>query len=422
MIKPGRVIAKILPLVLVPALVVPSWADTRDELSQAEQEKNAAESLLQETQDRIDTLESKKGEAESYLKELNDQLTELNAELDDLQQQYSDKQIELDTVSQELSDAQSDEELQRENMKLRIQYMYENSMDNGAMSAAFSADDFSDFLTAATQMSELAAYDREMLEEYAATCRTVEEKQQQVIVEQEEIAVLEQQSEEKKEEIVELCEQTSDQVEQYASDLEGEQAEAGALLESIRQQESRIAFLNEKIEEEIRAAEEAARKAAAEAAARKAAEEAARKAEEQAAQQDDDDDGDWTADPGEPGGSEDPEGDGTAPASEEELPEYTGAVLSPHRGFVIGPSGEETYYNLNMSGVVKIMRAMGNTDKYWVRSDGCKMLGDYIMCAANLSVHPRGSYVASSLGMCIVCDTGGFATAHPNRLDIATNW
>ena len=123
MIKPGRVIAKILPLVLVPALVVPSWADTRDELSQAEQEKNAAESLLQETQDRIDTLESKKGEAESYLKELNDQLTELNAELDDLQQQYSDKQIELDTVSQELSDAQSDEELQRENMKLRTGVM-----------------------------------------------------------------------------------------------------------------------------------------------------------------------------------------------------------------------------------------------------------------------------------------------------------
>ena len=88
----------------------------------------------------------------------------------------------------------------------------------------------------------------------------------------------------------------------------------------------------------------------------------------------------------------------------------------------MGPSGKETYYNLNMNGVVNIMRRMGNTDEYWVRDDGCKMLGDYIMCAANLRVHPRGSLVESSLGTCIVCDTGGFASRNSNQLDIAVTW
>ncbi len=103
-------------------------------------------------------------------------------------------------------------------------------------------------------------------------------------------------------------------------------------------------------------------------------------------------------------------------------PNWNGPVLSRGRGSVMGPSGKETYYNLNMNGVVNIMRRMGNTDEYWVRDDGCKMLGDYIMCAANLRVHPRGSLVESSLGTCIVCDTGGFASHNSNQLDIAVTW
>ena len=103
-------------------------------------------------------------------------------------------------------------------------------------------------------------------------------------------------------------------------------------------------------------------------------------------------------------------------------PNWDGPVLSRGRGSVMGPSGKETYYNLNMNGVVSIMRRMGYTDEYWVRDDGCKMLGDYIMCAANLRVHPRGSLVESSLGTCIVCDTGGFASRNSNQLDIAVTW
>lgn len=103
-------------------------------------------------------------------------------------------------------------------------------------------------------------------------------------------------------------------------------------------------------------------------------------------------------------------------------PDWGGAVLSRGNGSVRGPSGKETYYNLNMSGVVNIMRRMGNNDEYWVRDDGCKMLGDYIMCAANLRVHPRGSLVESSLGTCIVCDTGGFASGNSQQLDIAVTW
>lgn len=101
---------------------------------------------------------------------------------------------------------------------------------------------------------------------------------------------------------------------------------------------------------------------------------------------------------------------------------WNGPKLNKRKGVNQGPSGRETYYNLPMGGVIKTMRRKGNTDKYWVRADGCKMLGDYIMVAANLKVRPHGSIVETSLGKGIVCDTGGFAKRNIYQLDIATNW
>lgn len=96
--------------------------------------------------------------------------------------------------------------------------------------------------------------------------------------------------------------------------------------------------------------------------------------------------------------------------------------LTASKGVNYGPSGKETYYNLNMSGVVDIMQNMGYNEQYWVREDGVKMYGEYVMVAADLNTHPRGSLVESSLGTAIVVDTGGFAASNPNQLDIATSW
>ena len=104
---------------------------------------------------------------------------------------------------------------------------------------------------------------------------------------------------------------------------------------------------------------------------------------------------------------------------------WRGPVLTARAGTVMGPSGKETYYNLPMQGVVRTMRGLGYSETefpYWIRSDGCKMLGDKIMVAANLNVHPKGSVLETSLGSGLVCDTGGFARSNPYQLDLAVNW
>ena len=99
--------------------------------------------------------------------------------------------------------------------------------------------------------------------------------------------------------------------------------------------------------------------------------------------------------------------------------------LTNMSGIYYGPSGLETYYNLPMEGVVGVMRNLGYDEvnyPYWVRDDGCKMLGNYIMVAADYSIRPRGTIVPTSLGAGIVCDTGGFIYNNPLQLDIATAW
>ena len=101
---------------------------------------------------------------------------------------------------------------------------------------------------------------------------------------------------------------------------------------------------------------------------------------------------------------------------------WSGEVLNRSNGIVVGPIGKESYYNLRMNRVVQIMKDKGYDYEYWVRSDGVKMFGPYVMVAADLSVYPKGSLVECSLGTGIVCDTGDFVYSTDRALDIAVSW
>ena len=97
----------------------------------------------------------------------------------------------------------------------------------------------------------------------------------------------------------------------------------------------------------------------------------------------------------------------------------TGDVLTADAGINYYGGVLETYYNLDMSEVVGYMHQLGYSGDYWVRSDGVKMFGDYVMVASDYSYEPRGTITETSLGLGIVCDTGlGGWAWH----DIAVAW
>lgn len=96
--------------------------------------------------------------------------------------------------------------------------------------------------------------------------------------------------------------------------------------------------------------------------------------------------------------------------------------LTAKKGVNYYSDQKETYYNLNMNGVVNNAHNNGIEGEYWVREDGTKMFGEYVIVAANQDVHPYGTTVDTSLGTGIVLDTGGFAANNPTQVDIATTW
>lgn len=75
---------------------------------------------------------------------------------------------------------------------------------------------------------------------------------------------------------------------------------------------------------------------------------------------------------------------------------------------------KETYYNLDMSGVIKNAQNMGIQGNYWVRDDGVKMYGEHVIVA---SQDAKGSIVETSLGTGIVLDYCPAGT-----VDVAVTW
>lgn len=101
---------------------------------------------------------------------------------------------------------------------------------------------------------------------------------------------------------------------------------------------------------------------------------------------------------------------------------YTGLVLNEYYGTVFGPTGKETYYNLSMDKVIFFMKELGYDYNYWVRPDGVKMYGDYIMIAANTYIYKKGTLLETSLGIGIVCDHCVASETNTNLIDIAVTW
>ena len=433
-----KAMTSILAAVLLAALSIPVSGAPQNTGSSAESDVITS---LMTVQDRLNAIEAKKGESEAYLSELKAQLTELSGQLNTLQDQYSEKRAELDLVSQQLTDAEKTASEQRRNMALRIQYMYENSMGSGFLDAVFSSDNFQDILTRAENIKELSEFDRRMLAEYVAVCEDIETKQKTVEQEQKEISRLEGESLEKRAEIQTLYEETLSDIQEMTEAVKEGHEEEARLLTSIQEQEAQLAVFLTPAAQQVAAAEQYAQGVHAASTDQYAqgayaaptagtgtnaaqnsvsGDSTAAGTEQKAAESESAaETGDTAAaESAAETGSAAAESAGTQTASEK-TSSWDGSVLTRASGVNQGPSGKETYYNLNMSGVVDIMRNMGNTDQYWVRDDGVKMLGDYVMVAADLETHPRGSIVESSLGEAIVVDTGAL---EKEQLDIAVTW
>ena len=263
--KKKKLFSLVLATVLTAATVLPCYgASTKEKISNAQAEQAAAQSQLDSIQSRIDELNSKKGQSEEYLSELNQQLDDLQNRLQELQDQYDAKQNELVQIQADLEDAKAKEEEQYEAMKLRIQYMYENSSGNGYMAMLFSSKSISELISRAEYIQKISDFDRDLMQEYKIAVDQVKEKETQVQEEQAAIVELQQQSSDQQEAIQELYAAAYQELRTYSAELDDAKSSESALVDEINSKADAINdLIRQAKEEEIAAQKKAEEEAAA---------------------------------------------------------------------------------------------------------------------------------------------------------------
>ena len=239
---------------------------TEDAIADMQAQKQEAEAGLAQAQANIDSLESKKQELENYLSDLNTQYEDLTNAISELSIQAGEKENELNQLHTELKKAKKALNKQYDDMKLRIQYMYENG-GTSALTTLLSSKDLSEFLNNAENVAKISQYDRNMLEKCENLQNTI--KDQEITAKEEKASIDELLAERasKQQEVQELAASTSDNISSYVSQISASQEEAAALTAEINNADNSIARLVQQAEEEKAAREAAQAQAEAEAAA-----------------------------------------------------------------------------------------------------------------------------------------------------------
>ena len=158
---------------------------TEDAIADMQAQKQQAEAGLAQTQANIDSLQSKKQELENYLSDLNTQYEDLTNAISELSIQAGEKENELKQLHTELKKAKKALNKQYDDMKLSIQYMYENG-GTSALETLLSSKDLSEFLNNAESVAKISQYDRTMLEKCENLQNTI--KDQETTAEEEKAA------------------------------------------------------------------------------------------------------------------------------------------------------------------------------------------------------------------------------------------
>lgn len=399
------------------AMAMPVLADTKEDVKS---QINTLESQASDLESELSSMKANKTSLESYIAELDTKIKETLSDLNTVSDEIEQTNEEITTAKKNLKKAEADQKTQYDALKARIKAIYESDEDASFFKVLLQDADLKTVLNSQEYKSRINMYDYDL---YTA----LEETTQQILDYEQELGEKQASLEKNKDTYEQQMDELNVILDERQNELSSLDESMQAAYSDISDIQSQIDAQNDKMASILADEEKAAKERAEKEAAVKKASQSTVKQEstKDSSSSKAETETETKAPETEAPETEAPETEAPETDSSSSSSSWDGTVLSKSHGVVYGPTGKETYYNLDMSGVVSIMRNMGFSSEdypYWVREDGCKMLGPYIMCAANLNRFPRGTTVESSLGTCLVCDTGGFAASNPTQLDIATNW
>ena len=261
------------------SLAVPTMAATKAEVqSQIENLK----SQQSELESQLASLKKNKSDTESYISELDSKIKTYLAQLEEVSAQLEQTESEISITQDNLAQAKEDEKTQYTALKARIKAMYESG-DDDYLQMLLGSGDLKTMLNNQEYISKINEYDHNLLvslqnirDQIAAYEAQLEEQKELQEAQKEQYEV-------EKESLEKIVAQKEEELVAIGSDIDSVNSDISSTQEEIDAENS---LLQQIVEQERKAAEEAARKKAAEEAAKKkAAEEAAakKKADEEAA-------------------------------------------------------------------------------------------------------------------------------------------
>ena len=138
---------------------------TQDSIDDAKEQIDDLQEQKEEAENQVNDISNQKEGLETNLGELNGQLSQIISSMNELETQITAKEEEISQAETELAEAEAACQKQYDDMKLRIQFMYENGSDS-AWQMLLEATSFTDFLNRTEYVIEINNYDRQLLTEF----------------------------------------------------------------------------------------------------------------------------------------------------------------------------------------------------------------------------------------------------------------
>lgn len=227
--------------------VTTAYADvTQQDIDDAKNKIDSLQDQKEDAQDAVDDIAGQKDALENDLNTLNGQMTNIISSMNTLEAQIKDKQKELSNLEDEiemtkdaLKEAEEQSQKQYEDMKTRIQYMYENG-NHSIFEMLLESDSFSDFLNRSEYVSDIQSYDRQKLDEFVQTQNQIaedkvllEEQQAAVKDQEQQLVAMQEDMRAKQNEVNSLISSTQANISQTNADLNSAQSKVNDLENQI---------------------------------------------------------------------------------------------------------------------------------------------------------------------------------------------
>lgn len=253
MIRTKRWLGFLLAVMMLAITPCSVLADTKESLDQqikddsaaldnAQNEKEKLQENLEAAQELKKALQESKNELSNHMVQLDNEMSRVSVKLFEVEELLKNKEAEHQQTEEKLVEAKENIDKQYEDMKIRIQFMYEH----GSMSfieILLSCSSFSEMLNKAEYIEQVSAYDRQMLSAYELTKEKVEELEKELSDQKQILKSVREDVKKQQDEMKDLIAEKKDEISEYEADIANKEKAIKEYEDMIAEQDDLIGAL-----------------------------------------------------------------------------------------------------------------------------------------------------------------------------------